>query len=299
LLLIPFSFGGRRARNGIAPRKPVRANWFVTLPAGRNCWRHGQQSVTLVGMTSRDRLALLHGPYRSPALRKGDRADCLYRDCEVVITSWTDAPIPWPRCRSVDYKRSRPALLVDDELVRAIQHESATAVGFWWRVSVSVVWGWRRSFLVTKVNNNGSNRLVRAAAEKGAAAMQAREFTKPDREVKRRLAIDNDLQRHLRAVVREETWTEDEIALLGQLSEAVVAKKIGRTAEAVRLKRVKLGLSNPTTTHWNAEEIALLGTMPDEDVAKRLGQSVASVTQKRCKLGIPTMFDGRKMNGKW
>jgi hypothetical protein len=204
----------------------------------------------------------------------------------VVVTSWTDAPIPWPRCRSVEHRRGGPGLLVDDELLRAIRHESAAAVMHWWRVSVSVVWSWRRAFQVTKVNNNGSNRLVRAAAEKGAAVVRTREFTQAEREAKRRLAIDNDLQRHLRAVVREDIWTEEEIALLGQLPDAKIARKIRRTVEAVRRKRGKLGLANPTTTHWTAEEIALLGTMFDDEVANRLGRSAASVTQKRWKLGI-------------
>jgi hypothetical protein len=43
-----------------------------------------------------DRLKLLHGPYRAPRLRVGDRATCLFRDCLVVVTGWTDAPISWP-----------------------------------------------------------------------------------------------------------------------------------------------------------------------------------------------------------
>jgi hypothetical protein len=34
-----------------------------------------------------DRHLLLHGPYRPPPLRKGDRATCSYREAEVVITS--------------------------------------------------------------------------------------------------------------------------------------------------------------------------------------------------------------------
>jgi hypothetical protein len=38
--------------------------------------------------------------------------------------------------------------------------------------------------------------------------------------MKRRFAIEKDLQQHLRAAVREETWTEEEIALLGQLPDA-------------------------------------------------------------------------------
>ena len=81
-------------------------------------------------MTDRDRLKLLFGPYRAPPLRRGDRATCLYRDTTVVITSWTDAPIPWPRCRALD-SRGGFGLLVDEELARAVRHESAAAVMHW------------------------------------------------------------------------------------------------------------------------------------------------------------------------
>jgi hypothetical protein len=123
-------------------------------------------------------------------------------------------------------------------------------------------------------------------------------ITQSERDAKRQIAIDNDLQRHLRAVVLEETWTIEEIGLLGQLPDSEVARKIRRTVEAVRLKREELGRPNPTTTHWNAEATSLLGTMPDDEVAERLDRWVGSVTQKRCKLGIPTAFDSRKMNGK-
>jgi hypothetical protein len=53
-------------------------------------------------MTDRDRIKLLFGPYKPPPLKRGDRAFCLFRDCDVVLTSWTDAPIKWPRCRAFD-----------------------------------------------------------------------------------------------------------------------------------------------------------------------------------------------------
>jgi hypothetical protein len=78
------------------------------------------------------RLDLLFGPYGTPRLKVGQRAQCLYRDCDVVVTSWTDAPIPWPRCRSVEQPRARPGLLVNDELARAIRSESNLAIQRWW-----------------------------------------------------------------------------------------------------------------------------------------------------------------------
>jgi hypothetical protein len=50
-------------------------------------------------MNDADRVRLLFGPYCPPPLKRGDRAFCLFRDCDVVVTSWTDARLPWPRCR--------------------------------------------------------------------------------------------------------------------------------------------------------------------------------------------------------
>src|SRR5262245_11788166 len=41
---------------------------------------------------------LLAGPYTPPPLRRGDRTPCLYHYTDVTVTSWTSAPIPWPRC---------------------------------------------------------------------------------------------------------------------------------------------------------------------------------------------------------
>jgi hypothetical protein len=45
------------------------------------------------------RPTLLFTPYRPPALKRGDRATCLFRDCDVIVTGWSDGPICWPRCR--------------------------------------------------------------------------------------------------------------------------------------------------------------------------------------------------------
>jgi hypothetical protein len=63
-------------------------------------------------------------------LSVGDRATCLFKDCLVYVTGWTDAPISWPRCLPVG-ERGHPSLLVDDELARAVRTEAAAAVMFW------------------------------------------------------------------------------------------------------------------------------------------------------------------------
>jgi hypothetical protein len=95
-------------------------------------------------VTDHDRVRLLHGPYAPPPLRKGDRAHCLLRDCTVVITSWTAARIPWPRCRALDGPGGGSGILLGEELARAVRQESAAAVCQWWGVSEGVVWRWRK-----------------------------------------------------------------------------------------------------------------------------------------------------------
>jgi hypothetical protein len=113
-----------------------------------------------------DRLRLLYGPYHAPALSVGDRAACLYRDCAVIVTSWPDAPISWPRCKRMTGK-GHPSLLVDAELLRAIRTEGAATVGYWWGASSSVVHDWRTAFCVG-LDSPGTLHLIRAAAQKGA-----------------------------------------------------------------------------------------------------------------------------------
>jgi hypothetical protein len=192
-----------------------------------------------------DRVRLLHGPYQTPALRRGDRAFCLYRECDVIITSWTAARLSWPRCRPVDVPRSHPSLLVDEELARAVRNESAAAVGFWWGVCGKVVWSWRRALSVTRTNNEGSQRLIRAASELAAKETRGKPLPADQVERRRRTAIELGLGRALKPGYHGPWWTEAETAMLGQVSDEEIARQTGRTVNAVRHKRELLGRERP------------------------------------------------------
>ena len=192
-------------------------------------------------MHDADSFKLLFGPYAAPRLRKGDRAACLYKDCDVVVTGWTDARISWPRCRPLGVPRSRPSLLVDEELARAVRHESAAALRHWWGVSELLVWKWRRALGVDRVNCPGSQRLIRAASEEGAAQVRGQELPPEQVERRRQTALDLGLGRNLLpGYNRGPRWTRRELALLGTDDDEAVASKIGLTPKAVRVMRRRL-----------------------------------------------------------
>jgi hypothetical protein len=122
-------------------------------------------------MNEHDKVKLLHGPPEAPPLKCGDRAVCLFRDCEVVITSWTDARIPWPRCRAIGM-RGGWGLLVDEELARAVRTESAAALMYWWRGSSTAVFNWRQALGVPRLGTEGNRCLRQALNEELAARLR-------------------------------------------------------------------------------------------------------------------------------
>jgi hypothetical protein len=227
---------------------------------------------------------LLHGPYKTPRLRVRDRAFCVLRDCDVVITSISDARIPWPRCRAVD-ARGGSGLWLGGDLAKAVKCESAAAVKYWWRLSRAAVWHMRKALGVTRTNNKGTQRLLRRTAEYVAEVMREREWTEPERQQRREHAERLDLEQHMRdGLHRVFGWKPGELKLLGKLPDAEVARRTGRSVAAVRSKRGKLRLPNPESPAWTADEIALFGKLPNAEIARRTGRSLSSVAWKLWKL---------------
>ncbi len=191
-------------------------------------------------MTNRlDPYQLLHGPYHSPALRRGDRATCLVRDGDVIVTGWSDAPIPWPRCRRPDSHGGGSGLLVDEELARAIRLESSLAIQHWFGVDYSVVWRWRKALGVPRFNE-GAARLQTALNVRKGAALKGKRLPPAAVERRRRTAKELGLRPSQRPGGRP--WTGEELHLLGTLPDAELAARFGRTETAVRVMRLRRGI---------------------------------------------------------
>lgn len=189
-----------------------------------------------------DNAELLLGPYHAPPLKIGDRATCHLRDRQVVIIGISSDPLPWPRCQSIG-QRGGSGLLLAGDLVRAVKQESVAAIGYWWGVSEGVVCRWRKALGISRAGTEGSRRLILAAAQKGTAAMKAREWTEAEREEYRQRANRLNLGRNLQPGYHGQWWTTTELELLGTLPDDVPAEQTGRTVNAVRIKRVRRGIT--------------------------------------------------------
>jgi hypothetical protein len=192
-----------------------------------------------------DRVQLLGGPYHAPALQRGDRATCLCRDCEVYVTSWTDARIPWPRCK-VRGQRGGTGLLVTEELARAVRTESAAALAYSFGVNVATVTAWRKMLGIGQWQTDGSRRLHQASSEAGARKCRGKKL--PRSLVESRLEIRR--QNGIRMPQRWATtgWKPEDLALLGTIPDEELARQLGRTRSAVRSQRVRQGIP-PAISH--------------------------------------------------
>jgi len=108
-------------------------------------------------------------------------------------------------------------------------------------VSESLDWKWRQALGVPRLNE-GSARL--RAALNGELNEEKRGVPLPAEQVerRRRTARELDLGRYLWKGYHGPRWTWQELALLGRASDEEVARRIGRTPNAVRQKRELLGI---------------------------------------------------------
>lgn len=235
----------------------------------------------------------LLGSYRAPAVRVGDRAVCLYRDCDVVVTSVTDAPIPWPRCRPADQKGGAGSgLLVDEALKRAIETESAEALQHWFGVSHNTVWNWRRAFGVWRHETPGSSRLYEATAGRLAKMLRGKKLPA---KVKRKMSersIERNSARHLRewAAAHRRPWSDEDAALLGTVPDSRLARQVGRTRYEVAGERRRLGIPRYRQPPHPEAHLS-----PEEREALRRRRIAAAKRGKaRPKHVIQAMRKGRK-----
>jgi hypothetical protein len=146
---------------------------------------------------------------------------------------------------------------------------------------------------VSRPDSEGSRRLIRAAAEAGAAELRGKELSPEQVERSRRTARELGLARYLQSGYHGPHWTREQLRLLGTEPGAAVAAKVGRTPQAVRIMRGRRGIPNPAarpgaygSPPWTAEEDHLVRTLPPAQAAPRTGRTMDAVYGWRSHLGL-------------
>jgi hypothetical protein len=111
-------------------------------------------------------------------------------------------------------------------------------------VGEGVVCTWRKALGVTRTNNERTNKLIRAASEVGAATQRGKRLSPEQVERRRQTNLALNLGRNLILGYHGPRWTKAQLCLLGTEPDYVVAAKIGRTTNGVRIMRTQLGIPN-------------------------------------------------------
>jgi len=241
-------------------------------------------------MMHHDRVRLLYGP---PPLKRGQRVTCAIRSV-MRVTNWTDGRLPWPKGVVIG-RRSAPSIVVDDELARALRHESAVAIRHWWGVSAKTVAMWRRELDVRRADPEGSRRLIQAAAKAGAAVIKTRVWTAAELRARSRRATKLGLGRHLDHTPK---WTAEQIGLLAIFSDRAIATHTGRTANAVRQVRRRFGIASVggiVRRRWTTGELGLLRSGRNYlEIARLTGRTPNAVSVMRAKVRAESPASKRK-----
>jgi hypothetical protein len=220
-----------------------------------------------INMKPDHRHQLRYGIYTTPRFRYGSTVT---DDCrgEVVIVAISSGRIPWP-LGSVKGNPNR-ALVIYGALARAVRREANQAVCFWWGVTAQTVSKWRKALGV--VGQTEGDRAVRAEHGKRNWAKVGPKFLAKAQDPERRKKIAAartgnarpksvvdalkkvNTGRPLGATHRARqsaahkkrgtrppwlnpAWTAEEDSLITTLTPAEVAKKTGRTLQAVYIRR--------------------------------------------------------------
>lgn len=249
------------------------ADYPVSVAANRPL---GRRSL-VAAMHNALRYKLHFGPYRAPRFRYGADTFCEVRG-EVQIVGLSSSRIPWPLGRRRGH--SSRGLVVYGALAKAVRRESNQAVAHWWGVTGQTVTVWRKALGVG--STTGTQRLRSRYGHSLAARRGLRRAQAKARDPVRRAKIAAARRgkprprhvveaviaahlgsRHTKVARRKMSlahksrgtwppaagrpWTAEEDGLIRTLSGKEVARRTGRTLNAVYMRRISLGLPDGRT----------------------------------------------------
>jgi len=108
-----------------------------------------------------------------------------------------------------------------------------------------------------------------------------------------RAAVRLNLKRFLRTGYHGPRWTQEQLQQLGNEPDDVVAGQVGRSVNAVRVMRERLGIPNPAarpgaygSPPWTAQQDDMVRRLPPAEAARRTGRTLAAGYPRRSLPGL-------------
>jgi hypothetical protein len=224
------------------------------------------------------------GTYRTPRMKVGAVLSCEARDCDVMVTGYSDGRISWPVGKQRE-GRGPVSLIVFGALVDAVRRESNQALAYWFGVWPHAVSRWRKALGVAP-NNAGTHRLrTEYGKEDWFAEARRKAATTPWMDERRR-----KLSTRFKGVPRpRHVMRALQAGRRGKPHPPEVRARLSALAKA-------RGIRPPTAgPPWTERENELVRTLPPAEVARRTGRTLQAVYDQRSRLGVP---DGRASNGR-
>ena len=210
----------------------------------------------------------------------------------VKVGGWTDAPIPWPR----KLKTGKPALIVTDDLARAIRAESEVAVAHHWGVCVVTVWKWRKSLGVGRMTEGTESlyrdylpkKLPEWVAADGREKAATPENYRRMSDARRGVPADPATALALRVAASKRKSKSHRDAIGRAIAFYWLRRMPPIPAELIKamIEYRKLAPDPSRGVAWSPCEEAILGLGPDRVVAMILRRTRASVSLHRQRLGV-------------
>jgi hypothetical protein len=208
-----------------------------------------------------ERCRLLFGPYEPPLVKRGFLVDEVRG--QVPFDCFTNALIPWPKAKRRGRGGSGGIILCGD-LLRALAHESLSAISHYWGVCRGTVISWRRWLGLTSQEHRteGAERLVKLSLElsmlpesraKIALAARGRKLS-PGHKARLHSAMNQGWRRRFKArraafkntgrfpkATKADPWIPEEDQLLSQLPLKELVRVLGRSEKSIRTRRKQQG----------------------------------------------------------
>lgn len=174
------------------------------------------------------------GPYFAPRVKRGDIVECA-RLGEMRVIGWSEGPLPWPK----GTRGGPPSLILFADLERAVRIESSVAITLAWGVSRQTAHEWRAALDVERITRGTMNRFK----QNETAITAQTDWEAVSQIIHTPELFEKARQTRNHNAIGKRQWSEEEVAWMGQITDAEIARRLKCNKLTVAMERRRRGIA--------------------------------------------------------